>query len=692
MRKNLLRIFTVLIGLALGTVTTSAKNYTSVCSGDIEDGNTWGVDPKTFKLNADDNLLITHEVYIGTKYLNPDVEVNNLQVTSTGKLLIHYSGDPYSTMRGLNVHGTINNEGCIGFDRLGSFSAGHDAAVAGGYGRLFLHIGGDLNNYGIINVNSMTMYGKNPKIKSFNPIQATELSFKDIKGKLTAEWHLEFYNTNMSAWTGNESDATFEGLDMGNYTLTLSADAPKEPSVWWYGPEWNGCMTDMKVLFGDMGGGIIVNDCYVKNCSFVGGLATITVGSDSGKHAFFFERNVFKGNVFLNSDANIHVACTYGKSGFEVDGDLSSTANVNASNPVYPGKGVDGTDYVMTRVGDKGRMADGDIFVHGNFFAIGNFGTGYVDEGNYDAHVKLHIYTLGDDVTVSGIITAETILTQLHPADEEDHLAYGGEPFAKRGSVKIETFLTANRYPIKVNTTFIVEGFLFNEAEPCAEPLIVDNSDLGNETGIRNGLIINKGQITCRYNTRKDWGNMMCLHIDFPNWHRWRFNGNNSDMWQIDDYLGYLEVREIAQPNTYGLSAPRYWRLALLDGPAYNSCLHDLTLSYEDEDMLGINENDLAVYQSLDNGKSWQQISNDENTIREPEKNKISIGKYSSKVESLVDGFGMFAISQPGLNGIIEVTTDAKSSHSDSTFDITGREVNASYKGIVIKNGKKMVQ
>lgn len=692
--KKLLRIFSVLLGLSLGTVTASATIYRSTCSGDIEDGNTWGVDPKNFELHADDQLVVNHDVYICTKYMAPDVEVMSLQITATGKVLIKFSGDTYSTMRGLNVHGDLINYGCIGFERLGSFSSHHDDAVAGGYGRLFLHVGGNLYNDGIFNVNSLSMYGTNPKITSYKPIQATDLTFKDVKGKVTSSYNLGFYNTNMSGWSGSSETTQFEGLDMDNYMLTLTADPPTEPEIWWYQPGWNGCMTDMKILFGEKGGGAIyVNDCYVKNCSFEGA-GNITVGCDDGKHAFFFGYNTFKGDVILSGNSEIHIANTFSREGFEIDGSLFSLGNINASFPVYPGKGLDGTDYVMKSNGDKGRITEGDIFVHGNIYCINNFGTGYQDEGNYDAHTKLHVYTLGDDITIAGNLTAEVILTQMHPADEDKYLAYGGEPFDKRGSVTVNQYLVVNRYPTKVSTTFVIDGGSFrNEALPSTEPLIVDNGDLDNEvTGIRNGLVKNKGFLTCRYNGRKDWGNMMCQHIDFPNWYRWRFDGNNSDTWQVDNYLGYLEVLECGKPDSYSLSAPRYWKLSLVSDTPFSSCLHDLTLYYEDEDVKGLDENELAVYQSMDSGKTWQQISNEENTTREPEKNRISIGKYSGSSESLVNGFGMFTIGQPGIDGINDVVVDAKASRSTPIYNIIGREVSTSYKGLVIKNGKKMIQ
>lgn len=687
MKKNLLHVVLVLLCIAYGAGTASAKFYQSVCSGDIEDGNTWGVDPKDFELHSDDVLHITHDVYIGTKYMAPDVEVSDLWIAESGKLLIKFSGDTYSTMRGLNIHGNLTNYGCLGFDRLGSFSSNHDDAVAGGYGRLFVNVWGSIENHGTINVNSLSMYGTNPIIASDKAIQATEFSPKHVKGTILAITDLTFYDTNFTFWAGAVEETEFETFNMNGHTLTLTADAPSEPDVWWYQPIWHGSMTDMNIDLGN-GGKLVINDCFVENNTFSG--RNISIGSDS--HGFLLGRNVFNGNVSIDNGC-LHVACTSYINGFEVQGNLTNNASLNSADIVYPKKGIEGTDYHMLNIGDRGRTQSGDVIVFGNFENNGSFGLGYQYDPNQRDHTVLRMCTLGNNTTMKGDITAEVYINQVAPIDDYKgtYNTYDGLPLYKIGSVSVKDYLRLNRYNTEINTTFIIpEGAVCeNNCLPCRDPFRVYDQYITNDRGIWNGKIVNHGKLKCYYTECNEADNMVrSQKIAFPEWARWSFNGADG-YWQVNDYVAYMEISEYGN-NHIDDFISRYWNVKTRGSVTYTSCRHDITLYYDDQDLHGLDENSLEVYQSVDNGHTWRQVSKATNTFRDPANNKVQLGRWDTPMSDAVEGFWFFTLGKPNANGITEITTDA-TAKSSRTYDIMGREVNESYKGLTIKNGKKFM-
>lgn len=684
MKTTLLRIAAITIGATFLTSNVKAETYTSTCDGDIEDGATWGVDPETFQLNEDDELIINHELNIGTKYLAPDVNVGNLLINPEGKLLIKFSGDDYSTVRGLNVHGNLVNHGCLGFDRLGSFSNGHDEAVAGGYGRLWLSLWGNLENYGIINTNCLFMKGENQTILSTEKIQITEFSPKYAKGNITALSDITLYNTSLTFWAGSVEDSEFNALDMNGHTLTLTADAPTEPSVWWYSPGWNGNMSDMKVLFGSEGK-LVVNDCYVSENVFYGD--NITVASDS--HGFFKGHNVFNGNVDM-AYGNLHITCTTWIEAFEVIGNLVNHASVNSAEIVYPGKGVDGSDYHMLFVGDSGLTPRGDLLVNGSFENLGSFGLGYIYDPEHDAHTTLRMCTLGGDIAIKGEITAELAMTQVHPSDDYHgtYNTYDGQPLDKKGSISVKDYLKVNHFPSYLETTLVIpEGATFcNNADPQLAPIAVYNGHLSDERGLWNGAIKNRGTLICSY-TEPRYDNMInAQHIDFSGWSLWILD-ENSDSWQAEDRDNYtLDITECGNPVKEGFVS-RSWDVKLT-GPAFNNCMHDLTLYYDDEDLNGLDENDLQIVRSSDGGQTWKQVSQEDKIVRNPEKNMVSVGR-SWTTEDFIEGFGLFALASSYAAGIHNVQTDSTS--ATRMFDLFGREVNAQYRGIKLQQGTKVL-
>lgn len=670
--------------LSLSFSHTMAETYTSVCNGDIESGTTWGVDPEGFQLNDDDVLIVNHELTIWTKYLAPDVEVGNLTINPGGKVLIKFSGDDYSTARGLYVHGNLVNYGCLGFDQLGNFSNSHDDAVAGGYGRLWLNLWGNLENYGIINTNSLFMRGENQTITSTEKMQISEFCPKYAKGNIKALSDITLYNTTFTFWAGAVEESQFDAFDMNGHTLTLTADAPAEPDVWWYSPGWYGHMSDMKILFGN-GGKLVVNDCYVSENVFYGD--NIQVASDS--HGFFIGHNTFNGNVDL-AYGNLHMCCTSWVDAFEVIGNLVNHASVNSAEIVYPGKGVDGTDYHMLNVGDHGCTHSGDILVNGNFENLGNFGQGYIYDLDHDAHTTLRMCTLGGDITIKGEITAKLNLAQVHPLDDYHgtYNSYDGQPLDKRGSISVKDYLKVNRYAPYLETTLVIpaEATFINNADPQAEPISVANGYINDERGLWNGLIKNYGTMTCLYSESKNGYMIAAQHIDFPEWARWSFDGIDG-FWQVRDHVDYLEITESGKQMGDEFVS-RNWEIKV-NGHDYTHCVHDLTLYYDDEDLHGLNENELQVYQSLDEGKTWRKVSSDY-TVRDTEKNKIQVCDWITPGEYWVEDFGIFTLGSNEAASIHNLQSGDINYSDMRTFDLMGREVNANYKGIMIQKGKKI--
>lgn len=684
MKNNCLRVVAIMFGTALMPVMAMAETYTSVCSGDIEDGLTWGVDPEGFQLNDEDVLIVNHELCLYTKYLAPDVEVGNLTINPEGKVLIKFSGDDYSTARGLNVHGNLVNYGCLGFDRLGNFSNMHDDAVAGGYGRLWLHLWGNLENHGIINTNCLFLEGEGQTISSTEKMQISEFCPKYAKGNVTALSDITLYNTAFSRWAGAVEESQFDALDMNGHTLTLTADAPTEPGIWWYSPGWNGFMADMKILFGN-GGKLVVNDCYVSNNDFYGD--NMQVASDS--HGFFFNHNIFNGNVDL-AYGNLHICCTNWINSFEVKGNLVNHTSVNSAEIVYPGKGVDGTDYHMLNVGDYGRTQAGDILVNGNFENQGSFGLGYIYDIDHDAHTTLHMSTLGGDITIKGEITAKLELAQVHPSDDYNstYNTYDGIPLDKKGSITVNDYLKVNRYQTELETTLIIpaDATFYNNADPQSAPINVKNAYIDNERGLWNGLIKNYGTMTCLYSERREWGDMIkAQHIDFTEWARWSFDGTDG-YWQVRDHVDYLEITENGNPMGEEF-ASRSWEVKV-HGHDYAHCVHDLTLYYEDEDLNGLNEDELQIYQSLDQGQTWRKVSN-QYTVRDSEKNMVQAVNWTTPGEYWIEDFGIFALGSNNVAAIHNLQSDELNPLDSRAFDMMGREVNDDYKGLQIVKGKK---
>lgn len=687
MKTSLLHLLAIAAGVGFCVDNASARVLTSTCSGDIELGSTWGLDDKDFQLSEEDELVIEHELEIGTKYLAPDVEVGNLLIKQGGKLLIKFSGDDYSTVRGLNVHGNLVNHGCLGFEKLGIFSSLHDDAVAGGYGRLWVNVWGNIENEGVFNVNALYLRGENQGIASTTPIQCFDFSPKYAKGNIKALTDLTFYNTNFTFWAGAVEESQFEAFDIEGHTLTLTADAPSEPGVWWYSPVWNGCLTDMNIHFGSEGK-LVVNDCFVKNNTFTGD--NIQLASDS--HGFFLEHNLFNGNVDVVS-GNIHVSCTSWVNSFEVKGNLVNHASVNSAEIIYPGKGLEGADYHMLNIADQGRTHAGDIVVCGNFENMGDFGLGYIYDKENDDRTKLRMCTLGEDITIKGEITAELAMVQVHPSDDYHGIynTYDGQPLDKKGSVSVKDYLKVNHYPTYTETTFVIpeEATFDNNADPQSEPLIVRNGNNNEVSGLWNGLVKNHGTLICRYTERKDYGEMiLAQHIDFPEWARWSFDGKEG-FWQVSDHVDNLEITECGKPVGEGLVS-RSWNINL-HGQNYSKCLHDLTLFYDDEDLNGLNESELQVFQSLDNGKTWHQVSNDNNTFREPENNKVQVVRFDTPQEYWIEGFGLFTLGATAPAAIQTLQSDVKAS-SSRAYDLTGRQVRPDSKGFLIQNGVKLIR
>lgn len=685
MQKILRRAVALFMGATLSAGIASADTYTTTGSGNLDDATTWGVDEKDFGFNENDKLIIDHEIVLATG--RSAITVGNLQINPGGKLTIVYDPDRDGNVRSLIIRGDLINYGCFGFDRLGVFTNDADVSMAQGIGRLWVSLYGNLENHGVMNFNSLRMYGTNPTISATQPIQISDFSPKYVKGDLMALSDITFYNTGFSRWQGAVEASEFDALKMNGHTLTIKADAPKEPSSKGTSPGWMGYMEDMKVDLGDEGGKLVVNDAYIANNTFIG--STIRFASDN--HAFILKSNVCYGDVDF-AYGKIHVAANGWIQAFEVYGNVVNHTNLNSSEVVYAGMGYEkGTDYHMARVGNYGSALNGDFLVHGNFENLGEFGTADIYDTEYHAHTKLRMFTLGDDISIKGEMTAEVTFVQIHPNDEykSTYNTYDGQILDKKGSISVKDFLKINRYGINVQTTIVVPEdatlTVNNDLAIAGTPIDLRNHDLNNERGIWNGLLKVRGSLIANWKEPYHDSMLNTQHFNFPEWSRWSFDGNEG-FWQVRDYVERIEATECGKAVGEGF-ASRSWDIKVFGQP-FNTCLHDLTLSYDDEDLGGLDENNLHVFQSLDGGKTWRQISDDAAIIREPENNKISVCRWNSPAEYWVSGFGLFTLGDPALCGIAAVLTDADATHGAS-YDLTGRKAAPDAKGIVFRNGRK---
>lgn len=686
MQKTLLRIAALFLGVTLSASIAYADTYTSTCSGSLDDCTTWGVDEKDFGFTENDKLIIDHELVIKTG--RPWITVGTLQINPGGKLTIVYDPDKDGNVRSLTIRGDLINYGCFGFDRLGSFTNDADVSMAKGIGRLWVSLYGNLENHGVMNFNSLRMYGTNPTISATQPIQIADFSPKYVKGDITALSDITFYNTGFSRWQGAVEASEFDALKMNGHTLTIKADAPKEPQYKGTIPGWNGYMYDMKIDFGEEGK-LVVNDAYVSANTYIGG--TIRFASDS--HAFIFGHNLCYGNVDF-AYGKIHVAANGWIQAFEVYGNVVNHTSLNASEVVYAGMGFEkDTDYHMARNGNYGSALNGDFLVHGNFENLGEFGTADIYDTEYHTHTKLRMFTLGDDITIKGEMTAEVTFVQIHPNDDykSTYNTYDGQILDKKGSIIVKDFLKINRYLGNVQTTVVVpEDATFtvnNDLSIASTPLDVRNDHLNNERGIWNGLLKVRGSLTCNWKERYNDNMLKTQHFNFPEWARWSFDGKEG-FWQVRDYVERLEVTECGKAVGEGF-ASRSWEVKVHGNP-FSTCLHDLTLSYDDEDLNGLDENKLHVFQSLDGGKSWRMVSNDAAITRKPENNTIVVCQWNAAAEYWVKDFGIFALADPEVNGIATVQMDADAM-PNATYDLMGRRVSADEKGIKVQKGRKFI-
>lgn len=688
MQKILRRAVALFLGVTLSAGIASADTYTSTCPGSLDDGITWGhPDDKDFSLKENDKLIIDHEIVVKTG--RSGISVGTLQINPGGKLLIVYDPEKDGNVRSLTIRGDLINYGSFGFDRLGSFTNDADVSMAQGIGRLWVSLYGNLENHGVMNFNSLRMYGTNPTISATQPIQISDFSPKYVKGDLMALSDITFYNTGFSRWQGAVETSEFDALKMNGHTLTIKADAPKDPQYKGTSPGWMGYMEDMKVDFGDEGGKLVVNDAYVANNTFIG--STIRFASDN--HAFILKSNVCYGDVDF-AYGKIHVAANGWIQAFEVYGNVVNHTNLNSSEVVYAGMGYEkGTDYNMARVGNYGSALNGDFLVHGNFENLGDFGTADIYDTEFHTHTKLRMFTLGDDISIKGEMTAEVTFVQIHPNDDykSTYNGYDGQILDKKGSISVKDFLKVNRYGINVQTTVVVPEdatlTVNNDLDIAKTPIDLRNDHLNNERGIWNGLLKVRGSLIANWKEPYYDSMLSTQHFNFPEWARWSFNGAEG-FWQVRDYVERIEAKECGKTVGEGF-ASRSWDIKVFGQP-FNTCLHDLTLSYDDEDIKGLNENNLHVFQSLDGGKTWHQVSNDAAIVRDPKNNKISVCNWNSPAEYWVNNFGLFALGDPEANGIVNVMMDANTTDG-ATYDLMGRKVAPDTHGIIIRNGHKVI-
>ncbi|MCX6152149.1 MAG: T9SS type A sorting domain-containing protein [Ignavibacteriales bacterium] len=162
----------------------------------------------------------------------------------------------------------------------------------------------------------------------------------------------------------------------------------------------------------------------------------------------------------------------------------------------------------------------------------------------------------------------------------------------------------------------------------------VDSKFYTNKNLTNNGEIVNEGSFQQTRNIW--WGNVTNLDLSPV---------LNMDM-KITDQQSVDTIKFTVHNNSFhpnaSSSAKRWWKLS--GNKPIGSYI--LTLKYDDNLLNGINESQIQVYISKDDGNSWSRISNPLNTTFDTYSNTITIGTQSNPV---LNGLGDIIIGTEGF-------------------------------------------
>ncbi len=272
------------------------------------------------------------------------------------------------------------------------------------------------------------------------------------------------------------------------------------------------------------------------------------------------------------------------------------------------------------------------INVTGKFYNYGllSHDTLLVD-GNLVAPISFKISVIGDCYNYGS-----TGISNLYLYTKNENRLFGGD-FQSNVYIYNEDYKApGGSYSIFGNTHIAGKLELYADLQvPINTTLYLDNQSGSSLYISNNGAKFNID------------GDFYRVHYVNNSWSYNTFDSPNESFlyYQLRNWDGIYKGTEITTyqqkyPNIEG-TISRWWRIEPI-GELQNYS-YIMTLHYEDKDLDGLNEDDLNVFHSTDQGTSWELISFGEFVEHNKEENYFQIG-VSNKVESHLTAFGDFVI------------------------------------------------
>ncbi|MDO5447602.1 MAG: dockerin type I repeat-containing protein [Prevotellaceae bacterium] len=549
-----------LLAIIAATMQMNASVYTTVKDGLFNDPTVWGLEGGRFNPSDSDDVVIAHKVGINVR----DINVNNLRITSAGRLTKHE--DQWTCY--INVYGNFENSGYLGYNVEGMPDMNW-FTNANGYVNLYVY--GNFCNHGCTRPYSLEFRGKDQTITASKPIEAGKVVLKDAEGNITAQTDVAFHNSHITKWAGAITDSKFNAIDMGNYTLTLSADSVKEGDN-----GWRTSIQDVHIVFGKEGK-LALDNAVMYKCTIDGENITVT----SSSYGFLLTGNTFNSDVFFQSGKFVLGETTWNENNqLYINGNVKNFARINADSIIYKGAAKDGGDYILDYTGE--------MSVHGNFINNGLVG---MKKSNRNSIVNM--VTLGDTISISGTFNSALTIRQLPGWDSAN------EEFVKTGAVRVDGKLSVFDYQMSVYTNLVIGAAGTVDVRGADyNPIAVYTGNEANPTGYRNGRIYNYGTLTLLQPFKRGsfYDEKWSVHAE-------------ADPCKYDGTITHILYEEHGSGNeSMPAATTRWWRITPI-GQDVANVRGKLKLYYDDAWLNGQKEENLRLYQSKDKGETWKMVS-----------------------------------------------------------------------------------
>ncbi|MBQ0103162.1 MAG: dockerin type I repeat-containing protein [Prevotellaceae bacterium] len=588
------REITSLLAIVIATL-CHASVYTSVKDGVFTDPSVWGIEDGKFNLSETDDIVIAHKVEINVQ----NIKVNDMKITSSGRLTKYE--DQWSCT--VEVYGDFENNGYLGYEVDGMPDMNYFCNT---YGYISLNLYGNLYNFGCTRPYTLEFRGKDQTITASKAIEAGKVVLKGSEGDITAQTDVTFHNSHITMWNGAVTDSKFKSLDMGDHKLTLSADSVKEGET-----DWRCWMEDAHLTFGKEGK-LALDNAVMRKCNIDGEDITFT----SSGYGFMLKGNTINSDVVFRSGKFVVGETSWNENNhLFINGNVKNFARINADSIIYKGAAEDGGDYRLEHTGE--------MSVHGDF--INNSLVG-MKVGN--RHSIVNMVTLGDTISVSGTFNSELTIRQLPGWDD------GKNEFVKTGAVRVDGKLFVFDYQMSVSTNLIIGATGAVDVRGADyNPIYMRTGDEAYTTGYRNGKIFNYGTLTLLEPFAGS-----SFHDEKKSVHA------EAQPRKYDGTLTHILYEEHGSGNeSMPASAKRWWRIKPV-GENVANVRGTLKLYYDEQWLNGQQEDKLRLYQSKDNGETWNMISFGDNYELNTTEKYIYMNKWGDEKEWVYD-FGDFIIS-----------------------------------------------